>query len=222
MSAPVAAARVAERLEVVRARITAAGGDAQSVRVVAVTKGFGVDAVEAALAAGLRDVGENYGRELLAKAASVSVPPGCWHVLGAVQRRKVRDLAPVVGCWQTLARPAEGETVARHAPGAAVLVEVDVAGVPGRPGVSWQEAPVLVERLRALGLAVEGLMAVGPPGDPEAARPAFRRLAALARDLGLEELSMGMTDDREVAVGEGATMVRVGRALFGPRPTGGG
>ena len=222
MSGRITAEQVAERLQSVRARIAAGGGDPAQVRVVAVTKWFDADAVEAAVAAGLDDVGENYGQELLAKAAVLTKPPRCWHYLGAVQRRKVRDLAPVVGCWQTLSRAVEGEAIARHAPGAAVLVEVDVAGVPGRPGVSWDEAPALVERLRALGLAVQGLMAVGPPGDPEAARPAFRRLAALGRDLGLSETSMGMTDDLEVAVAEGATMVRVGRALFGPRPTDGG
>ncbi|HZU78880.1 MAG TPA: alanine racemase, partial [Acidimicrobiales bacterium] len=114
---------------------------------------------------------------------------------------------------------AEGERIARYRPGAAVFVEVNMAEVPGRPGVAARDTPGLVEGLRALGLDVRGLMTVGPPGGPEAAREPFRRLAALARDLGVAELSMGMTDDVEVAVEEGSTMVRVGRALFGPRPS---
>lgn len=212
-------AQVAERLAEVRRRIAAAGADPSAVTVLAVTKGFDVTAVRAAMSVGLVEVGENYAAELLSKAAALA--PGeqpRWHFLGAVQRRKVRDLAPVVGCWQALSRLVEGEAIARHAPGASVFVEVDVAGVAGRPGVSWDEAPALVEGLRRLELDVRGLMAVGPAGPPELARPVFRRLAALAGALELAELSMGMTDDLEVAVAEGATMVRIGRALFGPRP----
>lgn len=211
---------VAERLEAVRRRIADAGADPASVRIVAVTKGFDVSAVRSALGAGIEDVGENYGAELLDKAAGLGAGAAAvrWHYLGAVQRRKVRDLAPVVRVWHALARLVEGEAIAARAPGTAVLVEVDAGGVPGRPGVSWEEAPALVEQLRALELDVRGFMAVGPPGAPETARPAFRRLAALAGSLGLPELSMGMSDDLEVAVSEGATMVRVGRALFGPRP----
>jgi uncharacterized pyridoxal phosphate-containing UPF0001 family protein len=218
VSDSVSAGVVADRLAGVRRRIADAGGDPAAVTVVAVTKGLDVAAVRAASEVGLIDVGENYAGELLAKAAAVGPAPVRWHYLGAVQRRKVRDLAPVVGCWQALGRLAEGEAIARRSPGAAVLVEVDVAGVPGRTGVSWEAAPALVTGLRALALDVRGLMAVGPPGPPELARPYFRRLADLARDLGLPELSMGMTDDLEVAVAEGSTMVRVGRALFGPRP----
>ena len=210
---------VAERLAAVRARIAAAGGDPLATRVVAVTKGFGPGAVEAAVAAGVEDVGENYAAELLDKAAKVATAPQRWHFLGALQRRKVRDLARVVDCWQTIGRIAEGQTVAHHCPGANVLVEVEVAGVAGRPGVSWEDAPALVNGLRGLDLDVRGLMAVGPPGPPEQARPAFRRLAELARALVLPELSMGMSEDLEVAVAEGATMIRVGRALFGPRPS---
>jgi uncharacterized pyridoxal phosphate-containing UPF0001 family protein len=112
----------------------------------------------------------------------------------------------------------EGETIAARAPGASVLVEIDTTGMAQRNGASPDAVPALVAALRALGLAVHGLMVVGPPGSPEAARPAFRTAAALARDLDLRELSMGMSDDLEVASAEGSTMVRVGRALFGERP----
>ena len=213
---------VAGRLEAVRARIADAGGDPAQVRVVAVTKGFGPDAVRAARGAGLRDLGENYAAELLAKAEAVAreaVGAGrlVWHFLGAVQRNKVAHLAPVVGLWQSVAREPEGARIARFAPGAAVLAQVDTTGQPGRNGCPPGEAAALVARLRDLGLDVRGLMTVAPSGR-EAAREAFRAVGALADDLGLEERSMGMTDDLEEAVAAGSTMVRIGRALFGPRP----
>jgi uncharacterized pyridoxal phosphate-containing UPF0001 family protein len=214
---------VSQRVAQVRERIARAGRDPAEVRLVAVTKGFGPSAVEAAWAAGVLDIGENYAAELLAKAASVVPPPGVsgsarWHFLGAIQRRRVRDLAPVVSWWQTVARAAEGEAIAARAPGATVLVEVNVTGLPGRNGVAPTSAPGLVTALRALALDVRGLMVVGPAGPPEQARSAFRATARLAGELGLVEVSMGMTDDLDVALQEGATVVRVGRALFGERP----
>ncbi len=213
---------VAARLEVVRDRIAGAGRDPDDVRVVAVTKGFGVDAVLAARDAGLGDIGENYAPELVAKHAAVAEARSTarlrWHYLGAVQRRRVRTLAPLVSWWETLARAVEGTAIAAHAPGATVLVEVDTTGLPGRNGAAVAEVPGLVAALREAGLHVAGLMTVAPPGEPEEARPGFRTTAHLARDLGLAELSMGMTGDLEVALQEGATIVRVGRALFGERP----
>ncbi len=209
-------------LERVRERIAAAGGDPSGVRVVAVTKGFGPEAVVAARDAGVLDAGENYAQELLAKdevlRRSGPGDPGVrWHFLGAIQRNKVAGLAPVVSCWQSVARAVEGEAIARRRPGAAVLVEVDTTGVPGRNGCAPGAVAALVADLRAGGLDVEGLMTVAPVG-PDAARVAFRAVRALADDLGLVERSMGMSDDLELAVAEGATMVRVGRALFGDRP----
>ena len=212
---------VTRRLAEVRRRIAVADGDPRRVDVVAVTKGFGPWAARAAVAAGLRSVGENYADELLDKAAALGDVPVEWHFLGAVQRRKVRRLAPVVSCWQTVARPEEGAAIAAASPGVAVFVEVDVTGIAGRPGVAAATAPALVKTLQDLGLVVRGLMGVGPPGSPDRARSAFRLLAQTAGDLGLSELSMGMTDDLEMAVAEGSTMVRVGRALFGDRPLAG-
>ncbi len=213
-----------------RERIAVAGGDPTAVRVVAVTKGFGADAVRAALRAGLGDVGENYAQELLAKDEAVRTarrgdssdespvePEVRWHFLGAVQRNKVAALAPVVSCWQAVARAVEGEAIARRRPGAVVLVEVDTTEDPGRNGCSPEQVPALVAELRAAHLDVRGLMTVGPT-DPEGARRAFRSVRALADELGLPERSMGMSDDLELAVVEGSTMVRVGRALFGDRP----
>ncbi len=213
---------VAERLHSVRLRIEQAGGDPSAIRVVAVTKGFGPEAVLAARDAGLYDIGENYANELVAKAAEVvddpSTPsPVRWHFLGAIQRNKVANLAPVVGVWQSVSRVEEGERIARFAPGAAVLVEVDTTGLSGRNGCPPDAVRALVPRLRDAGLDVRGLMTVAAPG-PEATSAAFATVRSLADELDLEERSMGMTDDLEAAVRAGTTMVRIGRALFGERP----
>ena len=186
-------------------------------RVVGVTKGFGLDAVQAALEAGLRDLGENYAKELVDKATAAG-GDAVWHFLGAVQRNKVPDLAPLVGLWESVAREPEGARIARFAPGAPVLVQVDTTGLPGRNGCAPSDVAELVERLRDLGLAVRGLMTVAAPGPAGAA--AFTEVGRLADSLGLDERSMGMSDDLEAAVAAGSTMVRVGRALFGERPSG--
>jgi uncharacterized pyridoxal phosphate-containing UPF0001 family protein len=206
---------VAARLAAVRARISRAGGDPDRVRVLAVTKGFGPEAVAAARAAGLTDIGENYAAELEAKAPG---PPGTqWHFLGAVQRNKVGALAPLVDVWQGVARFVEGERIARFAPGARVLIQVDYTGLPGRNGCAPEDAPALAEALLGLELHLQGLMTVAPP-DPSAADAAFGSLRRLADELDLPERSMGMSADLEAAVAAGSTMVRVGRALFGERP----
>ncbi|HEY4928756.1 MAG TPA: YggS family pyridoxal phosphate enzyme [Acidimicrobiales bacterium] len=210
-----------ERLAGIRARIMAASPDPDGVTLVTVTKGFGPEAVRTAVASGLTVVGENYADELVAKAAAVADDPGPapeWHFLGTIQRNKVPRLAPLVSCWQAVGRIEEGRAIARRQPGARVLVQVDVAGLPGRGGVPPAQVPDLVAALRDEELDVAGLMAVGPPGLPEDARPGFREVGRLADELALPVRSMGMTDDLEVALSEGATMVRLGRALFGERP----
>jgi hypothetical protein len=208
---------VAGNLARVRERLSAAGGDPTGIEVVAVTKGFGPEEVEAAARAGLTELGENYAQELVGKASAAPAEVR-WHFLGPVQRNKVALLAPHVHLWQGVDRLPAGQAIARRQPGARVLVQVNVTGEPGKHGCQPAAATELVGQLRDLDLDVRGLMAVGPAGDAELARPGFRTLATLASDLGLTELSMGMSDDLEVAVQEGATMVRIGRALFGPRP----
>jgi hypothetical protein len=191
-----------------------AGGDLDRVRILAVTKGFGPAEVGAAREVGLTDLGENYAAELAEKAPG---PEGTrWHFLGAVQRNKVRALAPLVSVWQGVARLAEGERIAACAPGATVLVQVDCTGMAGRNGCVPAEVPALVEGLTALDLRVVGLMTVAPQG--EGAPAAFADVAQMADALGLPERSMGMSDDLEAAVVAGTTMVRIGRGLFGDRP----
>ncbi len=217
-AAPVAAG-FGGRLAAVRDRIAAVRGDADGVDLVAVTKGFGPDAVRLALGSGIDRIGENYAAELLAKDAELEADlRPRWHFLGAVQRNKVGRLAPLVACWQGIARIEEGRSIARHHPGATVLVEVDLTGAPGRGGIPAAAVPALVADLRAEELEVAGLMAVGVPGPPEVSRSGFRQVVALADELGLPVRSMGMSDDLEVALEEGSTMVRLGRALFGGRP----
>ena len=208
-------------LERVRDRIASAGGDADRVKVLAVTKGQGVDAVRAALSVGLIDIGENYAQELVAKADELGDDAGAgvprWHFIGQVQRNKVRQVAHLVHLWQSVDRLRLGEEIGKRAPGAPVLVEVNLTDDPGRGGTRPRLVPGLVDGLRDLGLQVTGLMAVGLTGPPDDVRRGFRTVRELADELGLPERSMGMSDDLELAVQEGSTIVRVGRALFGPR-----
>jgi len=206
---------VAARLAHVRQRIARAGGDPDLVRILAVTKGFGPEAVRAARAAGLTDIGENYAAELEAKAPG---PVGTrWHFLGAVQRNKVRSLAPLVDVWQGVARLVEGERIAQHAARARVLIQIDYTGLPGRNGCSPESVPELARALMGLDLQVQGLMTVAPQAASQA-EAAFQSLSRAADALGLPERSMGMSEDLEAAVAAGSTMVRIGRALFGDRP----
>jgi pyridoxal phosphate enzyme (YggS family) len=208
---------VAERVAEVRARIDAAaaraGRDLASVTLVAATKTVDPERVQQVIDAGVVNVGENRAQELLAKTA---VHGARWHFLGRLQRNKVRQLAPWLVCWQSVDRPELGAEIARRAPGARVLVEVNVGEESQKGGCAPSAVPALVDALRGDGLDVAGLMTVPPHGDDP--RRWFARLREQAVALELPELSMGMTDDFEVAVEEGATMVRVGRALFGARP----
>ena len=126
-------------------RIEAAGGDPDAIVVVAVTKGFDSAAVDAAVTAGLVDLGENYAQELVAKADGA--PPGVrWHFIGRLQRNKVRSIAPHVALWQSVDRPELGVEIARRAPGAAVLAQVNVSGEPTKGGCAPDDVPGLVAR----------------------------------------------------------------------------
>jgi len=180
-----------------------------------VTKTVDAARVREAIAAGAADLGENRAQELVAKASEIPEPVR-WHFIGRLQRNKVRPLAGVVHRWHSVDRPELVDPLARHAAGAQVLVEVNVSDEPQKGGCPPGEAGALVDGLRAAGLVVDGLMTVpAAEGDP---RPAFAALRELGASLRLPELSMGMTGDFEAAIAEGATIVRIGSALFGPRP----
>jgi hypothetical protein len=215
-------------IETVRERIAAAceraGRDPSGVRLVAVTKTVPPERVAAAAAAGLEDFGENYLQELETKVPAA--PAAAWHFLGRVQRNKVPRLLELGVLIQTLEPGPAAERLAALAEerGQPVpcLAQVDFAG--HRVGVAPEELAGFVAWAGARpGLDLRGLMTVPPLGEP--ARPWFRRLRELRDGLsealpGARELSMGMSADYEDAVEEGSTMVRVGSAIFGPRPQG--
>jgi pyridoxal phosphate enzyme (YggS family) len=214
---------VRQRAEVVRDRIRSAGGDPDEVVLVAVTKAFGPGVMRVALDAGLADVGENYAQELVDKAAALgpdvlAAGSARVHFVGRLQRNKVRSIAALVDLWQTVDRVELGTEIARRSPGASVLVQVNASREPQKGGCDLQEAPMLVDQLGSEGLDVAGLMAVGVADDDDATRRAFAAVTSMADDLDLPVRSMGMSADLEIAVQEGATMVRIGRDLFGRRP----
>lgn len=192
------------------------------VEVVAVTKGFGPAAVEAAAAAGCTTIGENYAQELLTKADTIERLGLTVQFIGRLQSNKVRKLVGRVDLWASLDRPSVIDEVARRDPGGAVLVQVNATGEEGKGGCDPGEVGALVDRAGAAGLSVRGLMTVGPTiGTAEAARPGFRLVRRLTDELGLTVCSMGMSGDLRVAVEEGSTSVRLGTAIFGPRPAAG-
>jgi hypothetical protein len=188
------------------------------IEVVAVTKGFGAEAVEAAHRAGCRRIGENYAQELLAKLPQASVDDLAVHFIGRLQSNKVRMLAPAVHVWESVDRPSLLVEIARRSPGATVLVQVNATSEAGKGGCDPEQAGELVARGRELGLDVDGLMTVGPTsGEPGPTATAFGRVRDLVDELSLRTCSMGMTHDLDIAVAAGTTRVRLGTAIFGPR-----
>ncbi|MXW98413.1 MAG: YggS family pyridoxal phosphate-dependent enzyme [Acidimicrobiaceae bacterium] len=218
MSAPPEiAAAIGERYEALRARIAGAG--THDVTVIAVTKALGSWAIDAASACGIGDIGENYAQECVAKLAEVTAAPKPRvHFVGRVQRNKVKMLAGCVDVWQTLDRPELAREIGRRAPGADVMIQVNISGEETKGGCPPAETEQLASMVAEAGLNLVGLMGIGPLGPPEEARSHFRALRRMVDTLDLAHCSMGMTDDLEVAVAEGATMVRIGRSLFGERP----
>jgi len=218
---------IAENLAQVRARIAAAearaGRAPGSVELVAVSKTQPVEALREACAAGQRVFGENYAQELRDKAEALSALEGLrLHFIGTLQRNKAKYVAPVAAMFEALddlelARELDKRAAAagRRLP---VLVEVNL-GEDQKGGVTPEGLGAFLEALAPLrALEPRGLMCIPPPAeDPEATRPHFRRVAALAKAHALPTVSMGMSADFEVAIEEGATLVRVGTAIFGAR-----
>lgn len=219
------AAAIAERCRAVLRRVPS------GVTVVAATKGRSPDEIRAALRAGITHLGENYVQD--AEAKRPLVPElAVWHMIGHLQRNKAAKAARLFEWVQTVDTPELGRRLAAARPlGASplpVLVEVNIGREEHRPGVLPEGVLPLVQDLaRHPQLSVRGLMAVPPlPERPEDSRPHFRALRHLLEELNhervvdpaLDVLSMGMSEDWEVAVEEGATMIRLGTLLFGPRP----
>jgi pyridoxal phosphate enzyme (YggS family) len=225
---------LAANLEAVRARIDAAalsaGRDPASVALLAVSKTWPADDVRDLAALGQRDFGENRAQELLSKAGELSDLPLRWHFIGQLQRNKAAAVARLGAVVHTVDRASLAGTLGRAAQDRGrlldVLVQVDLGGVAGeiaaRGGAAPDDVPALADLVAAsAGLRLRGLMAVAPRGEEPG--PAFERLAALAARVRADhpdavELSAGMSGDLEAAVAAGATVVRVGTALFGDRP----
>jgi pyridoxal phosphate enzyme (YggS family) len=225
---------VAANLQVVRKRVAAAaqraGRDPQTVRIIAAAKTKPVEMIAAAIAAGVSDIGENYVQEAAAKIGRITAPV-TWHLIGHLQRNKAARAVELFDVVHTLDNVALADALARHAQPRArpvrVLVEVNVGGEATKHGVAPAEVAALLAALAPQRwLLIDGLMTIPPPGpSADSARPYFRALrelrdslrAAAPPNAPLRELSMGMSDDLEVAIEEGATMVRIGRAIFGER-----
>jgi pyridoxal phosphate enzyme (YggS family) len=198
-----------------------AGRKRGEVTLVAVTKTFPAEAVQAVLDAGATNVGENRVQEARDKKPDVRTDAR-WHLIGNLQSNKAKDAVRLFDVIQTIDGASLAEKVARAADVAGkrmdVLIEVNIGREPQKHGAAPEEVESIAKSISALpSLTLSGIMAIPPHGEAEATRPYFRELRALQRALGLPQLSMGMTDDFEVAVEEGATIVRVGRAIFGSR-----
>jgi pyridoxal phosphate enzyme (YggS family) len=217
-------ALVATRVAELRDRISRAGGI--GVGIVAVTKTFGIDAWSDAKFAGCEALGENYAQELIAKSQQVDrVERLPVHFIGQLQTNKIKSLFDIVDVWQSVDRASVvtelvKRQMARTSAGRCeILVQVNTTSEMDKGGCDPIEVEALVHQARQGGLDVTGLMTVGPTDmDRGKTRAAFRLLKQMALDLGVGQLSMGMTADVEIAVEEGSTLVRVGTALFGQRP----
>jgi len=230
---------IADKLAQVHSRIAsacvAAGRPVQSVTLLAVSKTFGVDAIAEAHAAGQRCFGENYVQEAVEKVAAVGglVPRPEWHLIGPIQTNKTRVVAATFDWVHSVDRLKVAERLSAQRPAGlaplSVCVQVNVSGEASKSGVAPAEVDALARAVAALPrLRLRGLMAIPEVvagGDMAAQRRPFRTLRTLFNQmrsdgLALDTLSAGMSDDLEAAVLEGATMVRVGSAIFGRRPAG--
>jgi pyridoxal phosphate enzyme (YggS family) len=215
-----------QNLAAIERRIAAAcdraGRSPEEVTLVAVTKTVDVTAIEAAFRAGVRHFGENRVQEAQPKIERLGAlrPDVTWHMVGHLQTNKAKTAVDIFDIIQSVDTLRLAEALSRRSERKLpILVEVNVGGEESKSGVPPSEVDEAVRQIARLpNIEVAGLMTMAPwVDDPEEVRPIFRRLRQLGEDLGLAHLSMGMTDDYEVAIEEGATMVRIGRAIFGER-----
>jgi pyridoxal phosphate enzyme (YggS family) len=221
-------AQLAHNLAEVRSRIARACERARresgDVALLAVSKFHTLEAMRALYTLGQREFGENYAQELVQKAAALrDLRELRFRFIGGLQRNKLKLLAPLDCAIETLASAQAARALAQQVGALGrrceVMIQVNVAGEAHKSGIAPAELAALVAQVRAEpALALSGLMTIPKAGDPGAARASYRKLRELAAEHGLRELSMGMSDDLEIAIEEGATRVRVGTALFGARP----
>jgi pyridoxal phosphate enzyme (YggS family) len=221
-----------ERIDALRARIAAAaasaGRNVDSVTLLGVSKGQPADLIRAAAAAGVTDIGESYVTEALAKMETLADLPLTWHFIGRLQANKTRPVAERFAWVHGIDRLKIAERLSaqrpHHAPALNVCIQVSLGGEATKGGIPSAQVPALAAAVAALPrLALRGLMCIPPvETDPARQRGAFAQLRALrdalnAAGLRLDVLSMGMSGDFEAAIQEGATLIRIGTALFGPR-----
>lgn len=220
-------ATIEDNVERVRGRIAKAAAQAgrnpDDVIVIGAAKTVNPEAIAAAHRAGIQHFGENWVQEAQGKISQLRGldPPPTWHMIGHLQTNKVKDALELFQTIDTVDSIRLGEAIARRATHPIpILLEVNVAGEASKTGLLLEDVPAVWGALRGLpGLDIQGLMTVAPLVEQvEEVRWVFQRLRELRDVLGLRHLSMGMTDDFEVAIEEGATMVRIGRAIFGQRP----
>jgi pyridoxal phosphate enzyme (YggS family) len=205
---------IAENLAAVEARIRAAcdraGRKRSDVTLVAVSKTFPAERVSEAIAAGVTDVGENRVQEARDKKPLVQ-GSARWHLIGHLQSNKAKDAVRIFDVIETV----DSVELAKKVAARELLLEVNIGEEAQKAGVAPADVENVVRQIEAIGgVRLIGLMAIPPIGD---SRPYFRRLRELRDSVGLEHLSMGMSEDFEAAIEEGSTMVRIGRAIFGPR-----
>ncbi len=210
---------IAENLAAVEARIrdacARAGRKRSDVTLVAVSKTFGADRIDEAIAAGVTHIGENRVHEARDKKPQVR-GTARWHLIGHLQSNKAKDALRLFDVIETIDSVELAQKIARAAEKAQdVLLQVNIGDEPQKNGILPSDVSNIVQQIRAInGINLLGLMAIPPIGDP---RKHFRHLREIRDQVGLEHLSMGMSEDFEIAIEEGSTMVRIGRAIFGPR-----
>ena len=182
-----------------------------------VTKGFGAREVQAMLEVGLTKIGESYAQEILEKRKMITDNRIAWHMIGRVQRNKVRKLSETVDLWHSVDRKELITEISKCKKNSKILIQVSLNDRHKQGGCSAENVPDLIEFASDKGINVEGLMTIGVDQDIDATKNVFAELGKLSEKMGLKEISMGMSNDFEIAIDYGATILRVGRSIFGER-----
>ena len=182
-----------------------------------VTKGFGAREVQAMLEVGLTKIGESYAQEILEKRKMITDNRIAWHMIGGVQRNKVRKLSETVDLWHSVDRKELITEISKYQKNSKILIQVSLNDRHKQGGCSPENVPDLIEFASDKGINVEGLMTIGVDQDIDATKNVFAELGKLSEKMGLKEISMGMSNDFEIAIDYGATILRGGRSIFGER-----
>jgi len=214
MNASILSEQIAERVAIIESLIQQRAQ--RDVTLIAVTKGFTSEAIEAAKKAGIVNFGENYAQEM--KAKSLNLEEDCvWHFIGQMQSNKVRKISKLVQVWHSVTSLKLAKEIEKRSEFSDVLVQVNMDKRGNNMGVDQLDLPVFLRQLQGLKINVRGLMTMGIAGDPEGTRKIFTDLRWLADVHELPDCSMGMSGDLEIALECGTTMLRIGTGIFGNR-----